>query len=204
MKSSQSKFILPCLLAVGCAGADDERPMELGSVEFAQSSRDYPGPCTNEATSPDSAKFLSSDVATKPFDSAIINLPQTGRQRLGISCVNTLFKVIALGSGNTVFQHRCTKHGFGWYDATNLPAGAYRLTAESRSFIVANVLEGHGTMDSYGYFGNGGAFQPVNCAPPGAPDPPSAPKSASVLPQNGPAMSVPSSTTLTPASGPIF
>jgi hypothetical protein len=81
-----------------------------------------------------------------------------------------------------VFQHRCNKHGFGWYDAVNLPAGSYQATAEAKriSFKGYTPVQGHGTMDTYAHVGNGGAYQPVNCthagnSPAPAPTPVSAP-----------------------------
>ena len=144
------------------------------SAAVAASSTDYPGPCANESTAPGTPQFISVDIRTKPTDARVINLAAPGRLRLGISCVYTEFKVTRLGDGQVVFQHRCNKHGFGWYDVANLPAGSYRATAEARriSFEGFNAVEGHGTMDSYAYTGNGGAFQPVNCSPQGSPSTP--------------------------------
>lgn len=60
------------------------------------------------------------------------------------------------------FRHVCKKHGFGWYDALNVPPGPYLVLAKSGSGFYGFV-DGHGTMDTYAYTGNGGAFQPVNC-----------------------------------------
>ena len=141
---------------------------------WAASSKDYAGPCANESTAAGTPQFLSVDVRTRPTDARVINLTAPGRLRLGISCVYTEFKVTRLGDGQVVFQHRCNKHGFGWYDAANLPAGSYRATAEARriSFEGFNPVEGHGTMDTYAYVGNGGAFQPVNCSPQASPPAP--------------------------------
>jgi hypothetical protein len=62
------------------------------------------------------------------------------------------------------FVHYCDRHGFGWYDATSVPPGSYFVAADSGSIPI--FFEGHGTMDSYAFTGNGGQFQPVNCAPP--------------------------------------
>ena len=141
---------------------------------WAASSNDYAGPCANESTAAGSPQFLSVDVRTKPTDARIINLTAPGRFRLGISCVYTEFKLTRLGDGQVVFQHQCNKHGFGWYDAANLPAGSYRATAEAKriSFEGYTPVQGHGTMDTYAYVGNGGAFQPVNCSPAGSPSAP--------------------------------
>jgi hypothetical protein len=138
---------------------------------WAASSRDYAGPCANETTAAGTPQFISVDVRTRPTDARVINLTAPGRFRLGISCVYTEFKVTRLGDGQVVFQHRCNKHGFGWYDAANLPAGSYRATAEAKriSFEGYTPVQGHGTMDTYAYVGNGGAYQPVNCSPPGEP-----------------------------------
>jgi hypothetical protein len=140
---------------------------------WAASSKDYAGPCANEATAPGTPQFISVDVRTKPTDERIINLTAPGRLRLGISCVYTEFKVTRLGDGQVVFQHRCNKHGFGWYDSANLPAGSYRAFAEAKriSFEGYTPVQGHGTMDTYAYVGNGGAFQPVNCSPSQGPTP---------------------------------
>jgi hypothetical protein len=99
------------------------------SAAMAASSSDYPGPCANESTAPGTPQFISVDIRTKPTDARVINLAAPGRLRLGISCVYTEFKVTRLGDGQVVFQHRCNKHGFGWYDVANLPAGSYRATA---------------------------------------------------------------------------
>ena len=41
---------------------------------WAASSKDYAGPCANEATAPGSPQFLSVDVRTRPTDSRTINL----------------------------------------------------------------------------------------------------------------------------------
>jgi hypothetical protein len=141
---------------------------------WAASSTDYAGPCANEATAPGAPQYISVDVRTRPTDARIINLPAPGRLRLGISCVYTEYKVTRLGDGQVVFQHRCNKHGFGWYDVTNLPAGSYRVTAESKriSFEGYAAVQGHGTIDIHAYSGNGGAYQPVNCSPQGSPPPP--------------------------------
>jgi hypothetical protein len=141
------------------------------SAAVAASSKDYAGPCANESTAAGTPQFISVDVRTRPTDARVINLTAPGRLRLGISCVYTEYKVTRLGDGQVVFQHRCNKHGFGWYDAANLPAGSYRATAEARriSFEGFNPVEGHGTVDIYAYVGNGGAFQPVNCSPQGNP-----------------------------------
>ena len=134
---------------------------------WAASSRDYAGPCANETKAPGTPQYLVVDVRTRPTDERIINLPAPGRLKMGISCVYTEFKVTRLGDGQVVFQHRCNKHGFGWYDVTNLPAGSYRATAEAKriSFEGFNAVEGHGTNDINAFAGNGGAFQPVNCSP---------------------------------------
>ena len=142
---------------------------------WAASSNDYAGPCRSESTAPGSPQFLSVDVRTKPTDARTINLAAPGRFRFGISCVYTDFKLTRLGDGQVVFQHRCNKHGFGWYDAANLPAGSYLATAEAKriSFEGYNPVQGHGTMDTYAYVGNGGAFQPVNCSRQGSPAAPS-------------------------------
>ncbi len=63
------------------------------------------------------------------------------------------------------FFHICQKHGFGWYDATNVPAGIYLAIAKSESGFFG-LVDGHGTVDAYAFTGNGGAFQPVNCPRP--------------------------------------
>ena len=172
--------LLAGLLKAG-AGCDAATPTEGSptaalpeqAVTVAQSaatSTDYPGPCQNEVTAPGTPAFLSVDIRTKPFDARIINLAAPGRFRLGISCVYTEFKLTRLGDGQVVFRHQCNKHGFGWYDAVNLPAGSYRATAEARrlSFDGIQLVLGHGTMDTYAYVGNGGAYQPVNCSPQGS------------------------------------
>ena len=134
---------------------------------WAASSNDYAGPCQNESTAPGSPQFISVDIRTRPADARVINLPAPGRFRLGISCVYTEFRLTRLGDGQVVFQHQCNKHGFGWYDAANLPTGSYQATAEAKriSFEGYTPVQGHGTMDTYAYVGNGGAYQPVNCTP---------------------------------------
>ena len=140
---------------------------------WAASSRDYAGPCANEATAPGSPQFLSVDVRTRPTDSRIINLTAPGRLQAGDILRLTEYKITRLGDGQVVFQHRCNKHGFGWYDVSNLPAGSYQATAEAKriSFEGYTPVQGHGTKDLYAYVGNGGAYQPVNCSPQGAPLP---------------------------------
>lgn len=67
--------------------------------------------------------------------------------------------------GDVPFYHRCGKHGFGWYDATYVRPGAYLAIAASGSGFWG-LVDGHGTMDTYAFFGNGGAWQPVNCPRP--------------------------------------
>jgi len=62
-------------------------------------------------------------------------------------------------------KHVCSKHKFGWYDANYVPAGAYLAIANSGSALFG-MVDGHGTMDTYAYTGNGGSWQPVNCARP--------------------------------------
>jgi hypothetical protein len=67
--------------------------------------------------------------------------------------------------GQVPLYHVCSKHGFGWYDAVGVAPGTYLAVANSGSALWG-FFEGHGTMDTYAYYGNGGAYQPVNCSPP--------------------------------------
>jgi hypothetical protein len=81
---------------------------------------------------PGTPVFISVYVETKPTNARIINLTALGRFRLEISCACTEFKLARLGNGPVVFQHKCNKHDFGWYDGVNLPADSYRATAEAK------------------------------------------------------------------------
>lgn len=63
------------------------------------------------------------------------------------------------------FYHICQKHGFGWYDAVTVRPGYYLAIANSVSAIWG-LVDGHGTMDTYAYYGNGGVYQPVGCSSP--------------------------------------
>ena len=162
----------------------------------AASSRDYPGPCTGEVNASGVPLYLSADYrGTNPVFGVVI-LPAPGRFKLGISCVATGFVVVKVGPDSALctvrgrctpsellgltpedieavrfipnevpFFHICRKHGFGWYDATNVPSAVYVAAAMSVSSLWG-LVEGHGTMDTYAFTGNGGAFQPVNCPRP--------------------------------------
>lgn len=128
------------------------------------------------------------------IDARVVFLPQTGRFRLGISCVATAFMIVRVGPDSALclsrgkctedqlsaltqadfdfvrtyfpaqvpFTHVCGKHGFGWYDAVNVPAGPYLAMAASGSRFFG-LVDGHGTMDTYAFIGNNGDYQPVNC-----------------------------------------
>lgn len=170
----------------------------LGSAPAgAASSRDYPGPCSNEAWAPPGPIFLSADYHGQNPSIGFLTLPTTGRIRLGISCVATGYVVVKVGAdsalctvrgrcsfdqlmaiteqdieairwlpGQVPFYHICQRHGFGWYDAVGVAPGFYLAIAKSGSAIWG-LVDGHGTADTYPFYGNNGAFQPVNCAPPG-------------------------------------
>ena len=62
-------------------------------------------------------------------------------------------------------KHVCTKHKFGWYDANYVAPGAYLAVAQAGSGLFG-LVDGHGTMDTYAYTGNGGSWQSVNCPRP--------------------------------------
>src|SRR5262249_26824943 len=160
------------------------------------SSRDYPGPCIGETNAVGVPLYLAADYhGTNPVFGVVI-LSDTGRFKLGISCVATGFVVVHVGPDSALctvrglctpdqlmgltqadieavqgipnevpFFHICQKHGFGWYDAVNVPAGIYVAIADSQSGFFG-LVDGHGTMDTYAFVGNGGAFQPVNCQRP--------------------------------------
>jgi cysteine-rich repeat protein len=168
----------------------------IANPGHAASSRDYPGPCTGETNASGVPLYLSADYrGTNPVFGVVI-LGSPGRFKLGISCVATGFVVVRVGPESALctvrglctpsqllgltpsdveavrfipnevpFFHICQKHGFGWYDATNVPAGIYVAAAQSVSALWG-LAEGHGTMDTYAFTGNGGAFQQVNCARP--------------------------------------
>jgi hypothetical protein len=139
--------------------------------------------------------YLSADVDTRERHAGFIIMPEVGRLRLGISCVSTYFIVVRAGPDSALctslglctedaqgrvtvdqlaaiqsvpnqllFFHDCVKHGFGWYDELSVPPGYYMALAWSYHGVF---FSGHGTMDTYAFFGNGGVYQPVNCAPPG-------------------------------------
>src|SRR5262245_38921829 len=162
----------------------------------AASSRDYPGPCVGEVNAQGVPLYLSADYHGVSTAYGVVVLPDTGRFKLGISCVATGFVVVRVGPDSALctqrgrctpdqllgltqadieavqpipnevpFFHICQKHGFGWYDATNVPAGIYLAIAKSESAFFG-LVDGHGTMDTYAFTGNGGGFQPVNCTPP--------------------------------------
>lgn len=162
----------------------------------AASSRDYPGPCFGETNASGVPLYLSADYhGTNPVYGVVV-LGDTGRFRLGISCVGTGFAVVRVGPDSALctvrglctpsellaltesdieavrgipnqvpFFHICRKHGFGWYDAVGVPAGIYLAVAKSGSAFWG-LVDGHGTMDTYAFNGNGGAYQPVNCPRP--------------------------------------
>ncbi len=165
-------------------------------VAHAASSRDYPGPCTGEVNATGVPLYLSADYRTANPVYGVVLLPAAGRFKLGISCVATGFVVVRVGPDSALctirgrctpsellgltpadveavrfipnevpFFHICQKHGFGWYDATNVPAGIYVAAALSVSSLWG-LVDGHGTMDTYAFTGNGGAFQQVNCPRP--------------------------------------
>ena len=165
-------------------------------VAHGASSRDYPGPCTGEVNASGVPLYLSADYrGTNPVFGVVL-LNAAGRFKLGISCVATGFVVVRVGPDSAMctirgrctpsellgltpadveavrfipnevpFFHICQKHGFGWYDATNVPPGIYVAAALSVSALWG-LVDGHGTMDTYAFTGNGGAFQQVNCARP--------------------------------------
>src|SRR5262245_43844009 len=165
----------------------------------AASSRDYPGPCTGEVNAGGVPLYLAADYRGQNPAFGVVILGNTGRFKLGISCVGTGFVVVRVGPDSALctvrglctpdqlqalsendieavrsipnqvpFFHICRKHGFGWYDATNVPAGIYLAIAKSASALWGFV-EGHGTMDTYAFVGSGGNFQPVNCPRPPTP-----------------------------------
>ena len=165
----------------------------------AASSRDYPGPCTGEVNAAGVPLYLSADYRTTNPVFGVVVLNETGRFKLGISCVATGFVVARVGPDSALctvrglctpsqlmglteadieavrfipnqvpFFHICKKHGFGWYDATGVPPGIYVAAAQSRS-AYWGLVDGHGTMDTYAFIGNGGAFQQVNCPRPPTP-----------------------------------
>jgi cysteine-rich repeat protein len=162
----------------------------------AASSRDYPGPCFGERNADGVPLYLSADYHGANPVFGVVLLSETGRFRLGVSCVGTGFAVVRVGPDSALctvrglctptellalneqhieavrgipnqvpFFQICRKHGFGWYDATGVPAGIYLAVAQSGSRYWG-LVDGHGTMDTYAFVGNGGAFQPVNCARP--------------------------------------
>ena len=170
--------------------------MAFATRGLAASSHDYPGPCPGETNASGVPLYLSADYRTANPVYGVVILPQTGRFKLGISCVATGFVVAHVGPDSALctvrglctpsqllglteadieavrfipnevpFFHICQKHGFGWYDAVNVPAGIYVAAAQSRS-AYWGLVEGHGTMDTYAFSGNGGTFQPVNCPRP--------------------------------------
>lgn len=169
------------------------------TVANAASSRDYPGPCIGEVNAVGVPLYLSADYRTANPVFGVVVLNDTGRFKLGISCVATGFVVVRVGPDSALctvrglctpselmglsetdieavrgipnevpFFHICQKHGFGWYDATGVPPGIYVAAARSVSAIWG-LVDGHGTMDTYAFTGNGGVFQQVNCSPPPIP-----------------------------------
>jgi hypothetical protein len=153
---------------------------------------------------PNTPLYLSSDYHGVNPSTGVILMPAPGRIRLGISCVATGFVVVRIGfesalctvrgrcdltdlpgltqedimavlpiPGEVPFFHVCRRHGFGWYDAVGVAPGTYLAVADSRSGLWG-LVDGHGTADTYSFFGNGGAWQPVNCSatPPPPPPPP--------------------------------
>lgn len=182
------------VLAIGLAGAIVDPRMAA-----AASSRDYPGPCAGEVNAAGVPLYLSADYRGPNPVFGVVILNETGRFKLGISCVATGFVVVRVGPdsalctvrglctpsellglteadieavrflpGQVPFFHICRKHKFGWYDAVNVPPGIYVAAARSAS-AVWGLVEGHGTMDTYAFAGNGGAFQQVNCPRPPTP-----------------------------------
>jgi cysteine-rich repeat protein len=168
----------------------------IAGRSLAASSQDYPGPCFGEVNASGVPLYLSADYRTANPVYGVVILPETGRFRLGISCVATGFTVAHVGPSSALctvrglctpsqllglteadieavrfipnevpFFHICKKHGFGWYDAVNVPAGIYLAAAQSRS-AYWGLVDGHGTMDTYAFSGNGGSYQPVNCPRP--------------------------------------
>ena len=181
---------LVAALAVGCLAA---------TGASAASSSDYPGPCYGETNASGVPLYLSADYHGLNPAYGVVVLSETGRFKLGISCVATGFVVVRVGPdsalctvrglctpdqllgltqgdieavqgipGEVPFFHICQKHGFGWYDATNVAAGIYLAIADSGSGF-AGLVDGHGTMDTYAFIGNGGVFQQVNCPRPPTP-----------------------------------
>jgi cysteine-rich repeat protein len=167
-----------------------------GALAHAASSRDYPGPCIGETVASGVPLYLSADYrrANPVFGVVVLGAP--GRFKLGISCVATGFVVVRVGPESALctmrgrctpsellgltaedieairflpqevpFVHICRKHGFGWYDATAVQPGVFVAAALSVSSLWG-LVDGHGTMDTYAFTGNGGAFQQVNCARP--------------------------------------
>ncbi|HTM23478.1 MAG TPA: hypothetical protein VL172_23305 [Kofleriaceae bacterium] len=57
------------------------------------------------------------------------------------------------------FYHAFGSHGFGWYDALNIPPGDYMIGASSQS-VVFGTTDGHATFNIAAYQGNGGNWQP--------------------------------------------
>src|SRR5262245_31238032 len=77
---------------------------------YAASSRDYPGPCFGERNAGGVPLYLAADYHGLNPAFGVIVLPDTGRFRLGISCVATGFAVNRVGPDSALctLRGRCT------------------------------------------------------------------------------------------------
>ena len=79
-------------------------------VAAGASSRDYPGPCTGETGASGVPLFLAADYHGANPVYGVVILKDTGRFRLGISCVATGFVVVRVGPDSALctVRGRCT------------------------------------------------------------------------------------------------
>lgn len=64
------------------------------------------------------------------------------------SDITWLKNSFGVGSRELPFFHECAGHGFGWYNALNIPPGTYLAAAGTGSFYFG-ILDGHGTGDTF-------------------------------------------------------
>ena len=115
----------------------------------AASSRDYPGPCAGETVASGVPLFLAADYHGANPVYGVVILNDTGRFRLGISCVATGFVVVRVGPDSALctVRGRCTPDDLLGLTEDDIDA-VRSIPARSRSSTSARSMASGGTTRS--------------------------------------------------------